>query len=64
MMLIGSLSACSVDYDDMAEQRLSWARQAKGPIKIIAIGTDTRTNFIGYFTRRRRDQSKQRKTIR
>jgi ABC-type branched-subunit amino acid transport system substrate-binding protein len=46
MMLIGSLSACSVDYDDMAEQRLSWARQAKGPIKIIAIGTDTRTNFI------------------
>jgi branched-chain amino acid transport system substrate-binding protein len=30
----------------MAEQRLSWARQAKGPIKVVAIGTNTRTNFI------------------
>lgn len=46
MLLAGFLSGCSPDFDNMAEQRLGWARKSKGPIKVVAIGKETQSNFI------------------
>ena len=46
IVFIGLLPACSPNFDNMAEQRLAWARQAKGPIKIVAVGNEAQSNFI------------------
>lgn len=45
-MLLISLTACSPDFENLAEQRLSLARKATGPIKVVAVGQEVNSNYI------------------
>lgn len=40
------LTACAPDFDNMAEQRLNFAKKTKAPIKVVAVGRSTQSNYI------------------